>query len=89
MTDGGKTSRPLFRQSSIKNTTLLEALYRFISLLRIENPKLICKVHTIAKPIKDPVRRIKVNYEKVKQVLGPIQKTKTIDTDYISPELIT
>ncbi len=86
---GLRTDRSARYEKSIKNTTLLEAIYRFISLLRIENPKLICKVHTIAKPIKDPVRRIKVNYEKVKQVLGPIQRTKNIDVDYISPELIT
>lgn len=86
---GLRTDRSARYEKSIKNTTLLEALYRFISLLRIENPKLICKLHTIAKPIKDPVRRIKLNYEKVKQVLGPIQTTKTIDDQYISPKLIT
>lgn len=86
---GLRTDRSARYEKSIKNTTLLEALYRFISLLRIENPKLICKLHTIAKPIKDPVRRIKLNYEKVKQVLGPIQTTKTIDDEYISPKLIT
>ena len=61
---GLRTERSARYEKSIKNTTLLEALYRFISLLRIENPKLICKVHTIAKPIKDPVRRIKVNSKK-------------------------
>jgi len=86
---GLRTDRSARYEKSIKNTTLLEAIYRFISLLRIENPKLICKLHTIAKPIKDPVRKIKLNYEKVKQVLGPIQRAQTIDADYISPELIT
>jgi phenylalanyl-tRNA synthetase beta chain len=86
---GLRTERSARYEKSIKNTTLLEALYRFISLLRIENPKLICKLHTIAKPIKDPVKRIKLNYEKVKQVLGPIQATKTINDEYITPELIT
>ena len=86
---GLRTDRSARYEKSIKNTTLLEAVYRFITLLRIENPNLICKLHTISKPIKDPVRTIKLSYEKVKQVLGPIQKTKTIDDDYISPELIT
>lgn len=86
---GLRTDRSARYEKSIKNTTLLEAIYRFISLLRIENPNLICKLHTISKPIKDPVRTIKLSYEKVKQVLGPIQKTKSIDDDYISPELIT
>jgi len=86
---GLRTDRSARYEKSIKNTTLLEAVYRFITLLRIENPKLICKLHTISKPIKDPVRTIKLSYEKVKQVLGPIQKTKTIDDEYISPELIS
>jgi len=86
---GLRTDRSARYEKSIKNTTLLEALYRFISLLRIENPQLICKLHTISKPIKDPVRRIKLTYEKVKQVLGPIQRTKTVEDEYISPDLIT
>lgn len=86
---GLRTDRSARYEKSIKNTTLLEALYRFISLLRIENPNLICKLHTISKPITDPVKTIQLSYEKIKQVLGPIQRTKSIDDDYISPELIT
>lgn len=86
---GLRTDRSARYEKSIKNTTLLEAVYRLISLLRIENPKLICKLHTISKPIKDPVRKIILSYEKVKQVLGPIQRTKTSEDEYISPELIT
>jgi phenylalanyl-tRNA synthetase beta chain len=86
---GLRTDRSARYEKSIKNTTLLEALYRFISLLRIENPKLICKLHTIVKPIKDPVHRIKLSYEKVKQVLGPIHRTKTVDEEYINPALIS
>nr|BBC77882.1 phenylalanine tRNA synthetase [Nitzschia palea] len=86
---GLRTDRSARYEKSIKNTTLLETLYRFISLLRIENPKLVCKLHTIAKPIKDPIRRIQLTYEKVKQVLGPIQTTRTTEDEYISPELIS
>ncbi len=86
---GLRTDRSSRYEKSIKNTTLLEAIYRFISLLRIENPKLSCKMHTVAKPSNDPVRLIKLDYEKIKQVLGPIQKTKSMQYEYICPEIIT
>jgi len=86
---GLRTDRSSRYEKAIKNTTLLEAVYRFVSLLRIENPKLICKLHTIAKSATDPTRRIKLNYEKIKQVLGPVQTPKDLAQEYICPEIIT
>jgi phenylalanyl-tRNA synthetase beta chain len=86
---GLRTNRSSRYEKSLKPTTLLESIYRFVSLLRIHNPNLTCKLHTIVKPIHDPKRHIELDYTKVKQVLGPIQKTKDNQYIYISPQSIT
>lgn len=86
---GLRTDRSSRYEKSLKNTTLLESVYRFILLLRIANPKLSCKLHTVAPFRNEPVKKIELNYERVKQVLGPIQKTKNMQEEYISPQIIT
>ena len=86
---GLRTDRSSRYEKSLKNITLLESVYRFISLLRIANPNLRCKLHTIALPKKDPIKKIKLDYKKVKQVLGPIQKTNNKSYEFVSPQIIT
>ena len=86
---GLRTDRSSRYEKSLKNISLLESVYRLISLLRISNPKLICKLHTIAKPVVEPIKSIQLDYIKVKQVLGPIQTLKNIPNEYISPQSIT
>jgi phenylalanyl-tRNA synthetase beta chain len=51
---GLRTDRSARYEKSLKNTYLIESLYRLISLLRIKNPNLTCKVHTIFK-INEPI----------------------------------
>jgi len=85
---GLRTDRSSRYEKSLKNTNLIEALYRFISLLRIANPKLNCKLHTIAPFNKDSSQKIELNYTTVKQVLGPIQRLETGQNVYISPQNI-
>jgi len=86
---GIRTDRSSRYEKSIKNIALLESLYRFISLLRINNPKLSCKLHTVIQPQKEITKKIQLYYQKVKQVLGPIQITNNSVEQYISPEVIT
>ena len=89
---GLRTDRSSRYEKALEPTLLLEALYRFVSLLRIGNPNLRCKLHTVAKPVKELEKRIELNYKKVKEVLGPIQKlqkTKNANYIYISPDNIT
>jgi len=86
---GVRTDRSSRYEKSIKNITLLESLYRLISLLRIANPKLRCKLHTLMQPEKAIVKKIQLDYKKVKQVLGPIQQSIITKDEYISPQIIT
>lgn len=92
---GLRTDRSSRYEKSLEDTNLFESLYRFISLLRIGNPKLVCKLHTISQSITDPIPTILLNYETVKKVLGPIQKLRIDDNTnidqptYLSPKQIT
>jgi phenylalanyl-tRNA synthetase beta chain len=80
---GLRTEQSARHEKSLKNTYLIEAAYRLISLLRIKNPNLQCKLLKFMKAEQEPLKSILLRYEMIKKILGP---TKT--NDYISPELI-
>lgn len=86
---GLRTDRSARYEKSLKNTNLLESFYRLICLLRIENSNLICKLHTITKPLEEKNKILDLNYQNVKQILGPIKKQGNTHHEYISPDLIT
>ena len=74
---GLRTDRSSRYEKSIRNTYLINSLYRLISLLRITNPKLICKIHTVRKIKEKPLKPILLKYLTIQQVLGPVQKGNT------------
>ena len=80
---GLRTEQSARHEKSLKNTYLIESVYRLISLLRIKNPNLQCKLLKFMKVEQEPVKSILLRYEMINKILGP---TKT--NDYISPELI-
>ena len=86
---GLRTDRSSRYEKSLKNTNLLDALYRFIWLLRITNPTLKCTFHTITQPAPAIDKIIELNYQKVKEILGPIKHIDTNSYDYISPKDIS
>jgi phenylalanyl-tRNA synthetase beta chain len=86
---GLRTDRSSRYEKSLKDTNLLEALYRLIALLRISNPKLICKLHTVSKSSTNSIQIIDLDYKKIKQILGPIKGANNTDYIYISPQIIT
>ena len=86
---GLRTDRSARYEKSLKNLNLFKAVYRLISLLRIKNPKLICKLHTLEQLVPDKLQVINLNYQKIKQILGPIRITENSSYEYISPKLVT
>lgn len=86
---GLRTDRSARYEKSLKNTYLLQSLYRLISLLRIENPNLICQVHTIAQTTEPTATPITLRYQTIKDILGPIQNKTKNDFNYLTPETIT
>lgn len=87
---GVRTDRSARYEKSIKNKYLMQALYRLISLLKISNPNLICRLHTIAQISKQKPKIITLKYQTVNEILGPTdQKTNEKSLTYIKPETIT
>ena len=86
---GLRTDRSSRYEKSLKNSNLLESFYRLICLLQINNPTLICKLHTLGQPKEEKTQKITLHYQNIKRILGPIGKTKTNEYNYISPETIT
>ncbi len=86
---GLRTDRSARYEKSLKNTYLIDSFYRLISLLRIKNPNLTSKVHTVFK-INEPIlNSISLRYQTIKEILGPIKKTTQTNFDYIPPEIVT
>ena len=83
---GLRTDRSARYEKSIKSTYLIEALYRLISLLRISNPKLICKLHTSNNTNELVYAPIVLKYQTINEILGPLQGNIG---NYISIENVT
>ena len=85
---GVRTDRSIRYEKSLKRTYLIESLYRLISLLRITNPNLNCKLHTIQKTIEQSPKPILLRYETIREILGPISEVSPGNFEYISSKNI-
>jgi phenylalanyl-tRNA synthetase beta chain len=86
---GLRTDRSARYEKSLRNSYLIEALYRLISLLRISNPTLTSKLHTSNQIVEPSANLIKLKYETINEILGPIYESNDSQIRYISYELIT
>lgn len=83
---GLRTDRSSRYEKSLKNSNLLEACYRLISLLRISNPTLVCKLHTNSNAQENESNVITLRYANINKVLGPVRGIKS--QNYIAIENI-
>lgn len=86
---GLRTERAGRYEKSIKSTNLIKSCYRLISLLRIANPFLTCKLSTIAQSLQKELSPVFLNYSTVNKILGPIVKLEKVHDNYISIQTIT
>lgn len=86
---GLRTDRSARYEKSLRNTYLIESLYRLISLLRISNPDLTCKLHTFRKPRELVFEPILVKYQTIREILGPIRNSTDTRFVSISPKEIS
>lgn len=89
---GLRTDRSAKYEKSLKNTNLLESCYRLISLLRISNPNLCCKLHTIGQNVQQDLIPIYLHYKTINKILGPVKINKILGKDiytYISTKTVT
>jgi phenylalanyl-tRNA synthetase beta chain len=85
---GLRTDRSARYEKSLRSTYLIEALYRLISLLRISNPDLICRLYESKKTLENPLEPIILRYERIKEILGPINQPNPDNFNYITSELV-
>lgn len=84
-----RTDRSARYEKSLKSTYLVEAMYRLISLIKISNPNIACKLHTIYQ-ISDPIAEsITLHYENINEILGPTNNGKNLGINYIESNLVT
>ena len=72
---GLRTNRSARYEKSLKDIYLLDSLYRLISLLRISNPNLNCKLHTINKKDEQIIKPVLLRYQTITKILGPTKES--------------
>ena len=70
---GLRTTRSIRYEKSLNHTNLLNIISRFIDLLRISNPNLICKIHTNNSVGQQKMKTIELDYKNIQEILGPIK----------------
>lgn len=86
---GLRTDRSARYEKSLKQTYLIDSLYRLISLLRVKNPNITCKLYTFLQEKEEVLKVIKLNYSTIKEILGPISKTTTNEYKFIPPQKVS
>jgi phenylalanyl-tRNA synthetase beta chain len=86
---GLRTDRSARYEKSLKNDFLLEALYRLIGLLKISNPNIICKLHTISQSREQNLQSISLDYKNISEILGPVKGYSRVNSKYITPITIS
>lgn len=84
-----RTDRSAKYEKSIKDSNLVESLYRLISLLKISNPNLTCKLHTVSKTLKQTLHPISLRYKTINEILGPVKELASNNFPFIKPEIVT
>ena len=84
-----RTDRSARYEKSLKSSYLIESLYRLITLLRISNPTLVCKLSTSQKSLEKSLKPIVLKYKTIKEILGTIIDSKKENLNYINPQIIT
>jgi phenylalanyl-tRNA synthetase beta chain len=86
---GLRTDRSARYEKSLKPINLLESLYRLILLLRISNPDLTCRLHTISQNREENLAPILLRYETINEILGPTNDSTEKNFSYLTPNKIT
>ena len=86
---GLRTNRSARYEKSLRSTYIIESLYRLISLLRISNPNLTCKLLTSKQTPEKPLEPILLKYETINEILGPINNSSRENFNYINPQTIS
>jgi phenylalanyl-tRNA synthetase beta chain len=86
---GLRTDRSARYEKSIKDSNLVESFYRLISLLKISNPNLTCKLHTVSQTFKQNLHPISLRYKTINEILGPVKESSNNGVTSITTDTIT
>nr|QXM17853.1 phenylalanine-tRNA ligase beta subunit [Chaetoceros laevisporus] len=86
---GLRTDRSARYEKGLNNSSFIEALIRLISLLKISNPELVCKIHTTSQVQQPKLSKINLKYETIIEILGPIQNDLNTEPTQLQPIQIT
>jgi phenylalanyl-tRNA synthetase beta chain len=86
---GLRTDRSARYEKSLRSTYIIEMLYRLICLLRISNPNLTCRLYTNNQILENSLEPIMLRYERIKEILGPLNNSNKKFLNYLTVEAIT
>ena len=86
---GLRTDRSARYEKSLKQTYLIESLYRLISLLRVNNSNVICKLSTFLQENEQDLKVVKLHYSTIKEILGSISKINNDDSEFIPTKKVS
>ena len=86
---GLRTDRSARYEKGLNNSSFIQALIRLISLLKILNPELVCKIHTTSQVQQPKLSKIILNYETILEILGPIKNDLNTESTQLQPIQIT
>lgn len=86
---GLRTDRSARYEKSLKQTYLIESFYRLISLLRVKNPTLKCKICAFLQTQEQPLKSIELRYQTITEILGPVAQENSSNYSFILPEQIS
>jgi phenylalanyl-tRNA synthetase beta chain len=86
---GLRTDRSARYEKSLKSNGLISAFYKLIRLLKVQNPNLICKLHTKGQILEEKSKVISLDYSTINEILGPIKGSTDNQLKYINPLLIS
>ena len=86
---GLRTDRSAKYEKSLKETYLLESFYKLLYLLKISNPKLTIKFHSFKQAERNNIDPIYLNYQTIKEVLGPTINSSKNEFNFVTPKQIT
>jgi phenylalanyl-tRNA synthetase beta chain len=86
---GLRTDRSARYEKSIKDSNLVESFYRLISLLKISNPNLTCKLHTVSQTFNQNLHPIYLRYKTINEILGPVKESEHNSFTSITTETVT
>lgn len=84
-----RTERSARYEKGLNNAFLIDSFWRLISLLKISNPNLVCKIHTTSQKKTNNILNVCLNYKKIIEILGPIKTKKNKKTTYLQPDQVS